>query len=268
MRFAPVILGLLALLLAGVHTSDAATRQAAHAKPKPPPVKPSLAKCEPAKFRLVVDVGHTSESQGATSARNDPEFAFNLRLAKLLATTLRSEGFRETRLLVTEGKAKASLFKRVAAANGARADLVLSIHHDSVPDKMLEEWEFDGSKSWFSDRFSGYSLFVSHQNPHFEGSLAFARLIGKRLKDDGLHYASQYTLPLMGRYRHPLLDKDVGVYRYDQLIVLARTTSPAVLLEAGSIINRDEEMAMNSPERQEMIGKAVAAAAKEFCERR
>jgi N-acetylmuramoyl-L-alanine amidase len=268
LRHARVIVGLFALLLASVHTSDAAPRRVARVKPKPSLVKPALAKCEPAKFRLVVDVGHTSEALGATSARNDPEFGFNLRLGKLLATTLRSQGFRETRLLVTEGKARASLFRRVAAANSARADLVLSIHHDSVPDKMLEEWEFDGSRSWFSDRFSGYSLFVSHQNPQFEGSLAFARLLGKRLKDDGLHYASQYALPLMGRYRHPLLDKDVGVYRYDQLVVLARTRSPAVLLEAGSIINRDEEMTMNSPERQEMIGKAVAAAAKEFCERR
>jgi N-acetylmuramoyl-L-alanine amidase len=41
-----------------------------------------------------------------------------------------------------------------------------------------------------------------------------------------------------------------------------------VLLEAGSIVNRDEEMAMNSPERQELIAMGVAAAMKEFCERR
>lgn len=247
--------------LGSIDSSRAGTsRKIAMPKPVSAP-----ARCEPAKFRLVLDVGHTSQALGATSARNDPEFGFNLQLAKRLAQALTSAGFRETRLLVTEGKAKPSLFKRVDAANAARADLVLSIHHDSVPDKMLEEWEFDGSKSWFSDRFSGYSLFVSEQNRQFQGSMAFARLLGRQLKDEGLHYASQYTLPLMGRYRHPLLDKDVGVYRYDHLVVLARTKSPAVLLEAGSIINRDEEMAMNSPERQEMIGKAVTAAAKEFC---
>jgi N-acetylmuramoyl-L-alanine amidase len=169
---------------------------------------------------------------------------------------------------VTEGRAKPSLFKRVSAAAELKAELVLSIHHDSVPDKLLDEWEFEGAKSHFSDRFSGYSLFVSRDNARFETSLMFARLIGGQLKERGLQYASQYTLPIMGRYRHPLLDKTVGVYRFDQLIVLARTRSPAVLLEAGSIINRDEEMAMNSPERQELIGTAVTAAAKEFCERR
>jgi N-acetylmuramoyl-L-alanine amidase len=239
-----------------------ASRKVARAKPKPAP-----ARCEPAKFRLVVDVGHTSESSGAMSARNDPEFGFNLRLAKLIAQKLKSEGFAATRVLVTDGKAKASLFQRVSTARDLKADLLLSIHHDSVPDKLLEEWEFEGARSQFSDRFSGYSLFVSRDNARFDTSLIFARLIGKEMKERGLRYASQYTLPIMGRYRHPLIDKTVGVYRFDQLIVLSRSKSPAVLLEAGSIINRDEEMAMNSPERQETIGAAVTAAMKEFCAR-
>jgi N-acetylmuramoyl-L-alanine amidase len=41
---------------------------------------------------------------------------------------------------------------------------------------------------------------------------------------------------------------------------------PAVLLEAGSIINRDEELKMSSTERQDIISSAVTAAVKEFCE--
>jgi len=109
---------------------------------------------------------------------------------------------------------------------------------------------------------------VSAQNPRFRASLAFARLLGRELKGRGLQYATQYTMPVMGRYRRQLLDKDVGVYRYDGLVVLSRTRSAAVLLEAGSIINRDEEMEMNSSERQEMIAGAVAAGVGEFCERR
>ncbi|WP_449382636.1 N-acetylmuramoyl-L-alanine amidase [Bradyrhizobium sp. UFLA05-112] len=245
----------------------ASARKIVRAKPTPNP-KPAPEKCEPAKFRIVVDVGHTAESLGADSARNDPEFAFNLRLARLIAERLKSEGFATTRLLVTDGRARPSLFKRVNVANDWRADLFLSIHHDAVPDKFLEEWEFEGARSHFSDRFSGHSLFVSRQNPRYAASLAFARLLGRELKAQDLTYAHQYTLPLMGRYRHELLDKDVGVYRFDQLVVLSRTRSAAVLLEAGSIINRDEEMAMNSPERQQTIAAAVVAATKQFCERR
>ena len=265
-----IIVGLVAAILlwslAPAGVSEAATaRKIAKARGKPtqPPVR-----CEAPKFRIVVDVGHTPDSYGARSARNDPEFGFNFRLARIITAKLKAEGFAATRLLVTDGKARPSLFKRVNAANDGRADLLLSVHHDSVPDKLLEAWEFDGANSYFSDRFSGHSLFVSERNPHFVTSLKLARMIGRQLKEQGLRYASQYTLPVMGRYRRQLLDKDFGVYRYDGLVVLSRTRSAAVLLEAGSIINRDEEMEMNSPERQERIAGAVAAAMGEFCDRR
>jgi len=181
---------------------------------------------------------------------------------------LKAEGFAETRLLLTEGKARRSLVKRVAAANNLPADLLLSIHHDSVPNKLLEDWECDGKKSHFSDRFSGYSVFVSHNNPDFKTSLSFAELIGKEMKAQGLDYAKQYTQPIMGRYQRPLLNKETGVYSYDELIVLRKTRMAAALLEAGSIINRDEELKMSSPERQDIISSAVVAAAKQFCDPR
>ena len=228
-------------------------------------LKPVPSICDRSKFRIVLDVGHTADSEGATSARNVPEFSFNLRLAQRVEQKLKDDGFAETRLLVTEGKARPSLFKRVAVANNLNADLFLSIHHNSVPNTLLEDWEFDGKKSHFSDRFSGYSVFVSHSNPEFKTSLAFAELIGKEMKAQGLQYAQQYTQAIMGRYQHPLLDKETGVYSYDELVVLRTTRMPAVLLEAGSIINRDEELKMDSPERQDVISGAVAAAAKEFC---
>jgi N-acetylmuramoyl-L-alanine amidase len=213
----------------------------------------------------VVDVGHTRKSDGALSARNVPEFDFNLNLATRLVEKLKSEGFTWTRLMVTEGKARPSLVKRVATANSSGADLFLSIHHDSVPDKFMETWEFEGKKLEYSDRFSGWGLFVSRRNADFDASFAFAKMIGKRIKVQGLKFADQYTLPIMGRYQRDLIDKDTGVYRYDQLVVLMTTHMPAVLLEAGSISNRDEEAQMASPERQDMIIGAVTAALKEYC---
>lgn len=234
----------------------------------PAALKPSAARCDPAKLRIVLDVGHTPESEGATSARNVSEFVFNLRLAKRIEEKLKAEGFKETKLLLTEGKARRSLFKRVTAANDLRADLLLSIHHDSVPNKFLEEWEFEGKKSRYSDRFSGYSVFVSRSNPDFRTSFAFAELIAKEMKAQGLDYARQYSQPIMGRYQRELLNKETGVYRYDELIVLRKTRMAAVLLEAGSIINRDEELKMSSPERRNIISSGVAAALKEYCEPR
>jgi N-acetylmuramoyl-L-alanine amidase len=230
-----------------------------------PTLKRASAACAPAKFRIALDVGHTAESEGATSARNVTEFTFNLRLAKQIDEKLKAAGFAETKLLVTEGKAKPSLFKRVAVASDMNADMFLSIHHDSVPNKFLEDWEFEGKKSHFSDRFSGYSVFVSRDNADFKTSLAFAELVGKEMKARGLEYAQQYTMPIMGHYQFPLLDKDTGVYAHDELIVLRKSRMPAVLLEAGSIINRDEELKMDSSERRDLITDAVVSAVQEFC---
>ena len=171
--------------------AKAPERKACRAGTGPPEsCRPKPARCDPAKFRIVLDVGHTAESEGASSARNVSEFTYNLRLAKRIEERLKAEGFTETKLLLTEGKARRSLFKRVAAASDLRADLLLSIHHDFVPNKFLEDWEFEGKKSRFSDRFSGYSVFVSRSNPEFRTSLAFAELIGKEMKAQGLDYAA------------------------------------------------------------------------------
>jgi N-acetylmuramoyl-L-alanine amidase len=69
----------------------------------------------------------------------------------------------------------------------------------------------------------------------------------------------------MGRQRRVLVDRAAGVYRFDQLIVLKEARMPAVLFEAGSIIHRDEELAMSSAGRQSIIATAMAEAVEAFC---
>ena len=69
----------------------------------------------------------------------------------------------------------------------------------------------------------------------------------------------------MGHRRRILVDAKAGVYRYDQLIVLRQTTMPAVLLEAGSIVNRQEELELGTPERRSLTSAAIVAAVEIFC---
>jgi len=221
--------------------------------------------CNRPAFHTFLDVGHTPQSPGAISARGVTEFDFNLRLGQRMERVLRERGFEKTTLLVSRGEAKPSLATRVAKANLAKADLFISIHHDSVPQSFIETWKFLGAEGRFSDRFKGHSIFVSASHPRYARSLAFGRALGLALKDKGLAYTPHYTEKFMGPRRRTLVDKEAGVYRFDQLAVLTLTNMPAVLFEAGSIINRDEELAMESPERQALIAEAVADAVERFC---
>lgn len=223
------------------------------------------AKCDRATFRIILDVGHTAESYGAMSARNVPEFEYNLNLARRIDERLKADGFSETVLLVSEGKARRSLQARVARANKKGADLFISIHHDSVPGIYVDKWEFEGKRSAFNDMFGGYSVFVSRQNPHYRDSLRFARLLGNQMASKEMQFARQYDQWFMGKFQRELLDIEAGVYRYDQLIVLKNTTMPAVLLESGSIINRDEELVMASDEHKNKVAAAVSSSAAEYC---
>jgi N-acetylmuramoyl-L-alanine amidase len=129
----------------------------------------------------------------------------------------------------------------------------------------LEKWEYEGEERGFSDRFKGHSIFVSIDNGNYQGSLQFGHMLGNQMKARGLKYTPHYTDKIMGDRQRVLVDPEAGVYRYDQLIVLKDTKMPAALLEAGSIINRDEELILAAPERQNLISASVVDAVKEFC---
>ena len=111
-----------------------------------PSAKKKASACDRHAFRAVIDVGHTLAVGGATSARGIYEYEFNLRLAKQIANELTSAGFDKTDLLITTEPAHSALFRRSSRANAMGADLFLSIHHDSVPDPMLEKWTYDGAE--------------------------------------------------------------------------------------------------------------------------
>ena len=48
------------------------------------------------------------------------------------------------------------------------------------------------------------------------------------------------------------------VHYYDNMVVLYRTTLPAVLFEAGVIKHRAEELALRDPVRQDRMADAIA----------
>jgi N-acetylmuramoyl-L-alanine amidase len=204
---------------------------------------------------IAVDVGHSLTRPGATSARGEPEFSFNRSLALELDRVLRERRFR-TRLIGEQGTME-KLTDRTAAAAAAGADFFLSVHHDSVQPQYLENWRVGGHERPFSDRFSGFSLFVSRANPEPERSLACARAMGAELRERGFRPSLHHAEAIPGENR-PLADADNGVYWFDGLAVLRTADVPAVLLEAGIIVNRADESALSQPQTRARIAGAVA----------
>ena len=88
-------------------------------------------------------------------------------------------------------------------------------------------------------------------------------------QDHGIEQALDHVALVVKRelygHRRQLLDADAGVYRFDQLVVLRMTRMPALLMEAGSIVNRQEELELGTPERRAATSATVVTAVEEFC---
>ncbi len=132
-----------------------------------------------------------------------------------------------------------------------------------MQDSYLRKWQHDRRIDLFSDKFSGYSIFVAG-NARFADSVEFATLLADELIARQMKFSAHHAEDIPGE-RRPLLDPDRGIYRYDELLVLKNTLAPAVLLEAGVIVNRAEELVLASPERRRAVGTAIAGAAEKFC---
>jgi N-acetylmuramoyl-L-alanine amidase len=135
-------------------------------------------------------------------------------------------------------------------------DLFISVHHDSVQTRYIESWTFEGEKRGYSDRFSGFSLFVSHLHPDTAASLKCASAIGAALRGEGFTPSRYHADPVLGENR-PFADEANGVHYFDNLAVLKTARVPALLFEAGVIVNRDEELRMRDPAVRAKIVAAI-----------
>jgi N-acetylmuramoyl-L-alanine amidase len=197
---------------------------------------------------VAVDVGHYAGEPGVISASGRPEFAYNLDLARLVKADLEGLGL-NVRLIGERGD-YAVLHHRTRDAAGA--DLFLSIHHDSVKERLLPR----------AGEFAGFSLFVSRGNAQPERSLACASAIGARLRAAGFTPSRYHADAVLGEDR-PFADEANGVHYYDNLAVGKTARMASVLVEAGVIVNPAEDARMREPAVQARIARAVAEGTKQ-----
>lgn len=208
-----------------------------------------------------IDIGHTPDDPGAISARGVTELHYNTILAERLHASLEKRGIAS---IVLHPDAGEPLHVRAQRAEKAGATLFISLHHDSTPARFLSTWQWQGHEYSYSDRSSGYSLFVSALNPYYKESLRLAEEIGGKLSAAGLTPNLTHTGPEEHR---TLLDKTRGVYQYNDLVVLMLANMPAILVESGVIVNRTDELRVRTTRYQDKIISAIDTAAADHCGR-
>jgi N-acetylmuramoyl-L-alanine amidase len=204
---------------------------------------------------VALDVGHSLDYPGATSARGVPEFQFNLALANTVKPVLERLGF--TVLMIGDRGDMADL--RVRTRSAKNADFFLSLHHDSVQPQYLSWWSPKGKRQAYSDQFSGFSIFVSRANPQPKISFLCASGIGESLRLRGFKPTDHHAEAVRGENRQ-FANRLNGVYYFDDLLVLKTASQPAALLESGIIVNRTDELKLQDAVTRITIAEAVGDA--------
>lgn len=213
---------------------------------------------EPSTFTVVIDPGHDAASPGAVSARGKLEWVFNDMIARALTEQLQRKRDVRTVLSRSPGE-RLSSTARLNRIRGADPDLVVSLHHDSAQVQFFSTWTFEGKRLRFCDQFSGFSILVPGQGFHHALSLLVAQQISDRLLANGFRFSSHHAMKIPGEARN-WLDEKRGIYNGDYVWLLKNVGCPAVLVELGVIVNRDQEQQLADPAVVERLAMLLAEA--------
>ena len=214
---------------------------------------------------IVLDPGHTPKQPGALGVRGKYEVSYNDHFTAMLTDTLKSAGY--SVIMTRQPDQNIELIDRAAIANDAKPLLFLSIHHDSAQPKYLEKIAISSGQEGYKTvkPIAGYSIFTSKLNLASAKAYRFAEILGASLlklkRPPSLHHVEA----IKGENRE-LLNKNLGIYRFDNLIVLKKTTTPAVLLEVGVIVDEKDETYISDPHNQDGLCKAIVAAIEAYAE--
>lgn len=218
--------------------------------------------CPKSEFILAIDIGHSLNRGGAISARGVPEYSYNRQFAEMLLARLVKDGFKKAFLINSDGN-DMGFDRRHRIAESRRANLMVSIHHDSVQPHYLSTWQYGNKRRLYSDKYRGYSIFYSALNGKARESRYFAEIMGDQLLNNGFTPSLHHAEKIKGENRL-LIDENRGIYRFDGLAIL-KGKLPAVLLECGIIVNRDEEISLSENENRERMVLSILRAVETYC---
>jgi N-acetylmuramoyl-L-alanine amidase len=232
-------------------TGRALVRRAAEPRrPTPRPTERPL---------IFIDAGHGGHDPGAHGAESN-ESAVTLAAALALKTELERGGRYRVRL-TRDSNVYVGLYRRVAIARQADADLFISLHADAGSDPATR----GASVYTLSEQGAGRAVreFTRSENWRRDLNLpgrdaSVDRILLDMTQRATQNRSAQFARTLLSGLEgidHPLLRRS---HRDAGLAVLLAPDVPAVLLEMGFITNPEDERALNDARARRRLMHAVA----------
>lgn len=205
--------------------------------------------------RVVIDPGHGGPDTGALGPSGLLEKDAALDLALGAAAALEEMGYEV--LLTRDQDEAVSLEKRVAMANAQAADLLVSVHLNSAPQRSLagaETFTLDVSSDRHAQRLAARENAPSERR---QAELAFilADLATRANAADSRRLAEAIQRALGVAHGGAAADRGVKQALFH---VLLGARMPAVLVEAAFLTNPDEERRLRDPEFRDRLARGIA----------
>jgi N-acetylmuramoyl-L-alanine amidase len=225
---------------------------------------------ESLRFRTVVlDPGHGGDDHGAEGAADLLEKDVVLDVAERLATHLRAAGLE---VVKTRGDDRfVPLEERTRIANGADADLFISIHANAAPMRGAR-----GIETFFAspEATDAAALeLASQENEAFgEEAVAAAQddallaILGDLLATEHLSDSQEFARMAQHRIATKEAARSRGV-KQAPFVVLMGVRMPAVLVEIGFLTNPHDQRALRRVDERERLARELAAAVASFRQR-
>ena len=208
---------------------------------------------------IFIDAGHGGRDPGASGAESR-ESAITLAAALDLKRELESTGRYRVRL-TRDSDTYVALYRRVAIARQADADLFISLHADAGADPATR----GASVYTLSEQGAGRAVreFTRDENWHRSLNLpgrdpSVDRILLDMTQRATQNRSAQLARTLLGELEgvdHPMLRRS---HRDAGLAVLLAPDVPAVLLEMGFITNPEDERLLNDSRARRRLMRAVA----------
>ncbi len=192
---------------------------------------------------LVIDPGHGGSDSGVRAGDAPPEKEVTLAIARQVEQLLEGVGGLDVRL-TREDDRFVSASERAAIANGAGADLFLSIHANGWFDAERRGFSIGLTGPGVSEESEGLPPWGSHAPRADRDAELFAEILREEL-------AAALLIPNGGG----------GVERWAEL---EGARMPAIHLECGYLTNPDDAMYLADPEFRDGVAAAISFAVEEY----